>query len=328
MRPRHLSRVLPLSILVVLVSCEGTSEVERRNPPRGTVAASSEPSIDGEIELGFQPHALALDGDTVWVVGAHGAIRFSAETGAPAGDVIEVSRSLVSAVAHEGSLWAVGGGDGHVPHGKLLRIDGTGVRDRIPVTGSPYDVVFAHGSLWIADASGQVVTIVDPATGRKEVTPVVGEFLVGMAAGGGRIWALSSGSGGRSFTPIRPIALSAGAQRRAGRCPTDIAVGRGAVWVSDFCRGVVREFTPRGDLQDVLKVGHRPMAIDLHGGDLWVANYGDGTVTRIPLGDRAHPTVMKVGEEPADLLISGGYVWVANSGSGSLTRVPIPTGGS
>ncbi len=56
-------------------------------------------------------------------------------------------------------------------------------------------------------------------------------------------------------------------------------------------------------------------------GSVWVANAGDGTVTRI---DPARATVVgdpiPVGRDPRELAVGEGFVWVANAGDGTSTN--------
>jgi DNA-binding beta-propeller fold protein YncE len=98
------------------------------------------------------------------------------------------------------------------------------------------------------------------------------------------------------------------------------------------------EQTPVADvLGSPVRVGDSPSAMAASPGAVWVANTGDGTVSRIdarsgkPVG-----TPIEVGEDPGAVAVGAGSVWVANFGDGTVTRIdaragrpvgePIPVG--
>jgi peptide/nickel transport system substrate-binding protein len=59
--------------------------------------------------------------------------------------------------------------------------------------------------------------------------------------------------------------------------------------------------------------------------EAWVANSGDGTVTRIPLGGQGTTTI-GVGNGPSGIAIGPTAVWVTNSLDGTLSRIDADTG--
>ncbi len=60
-------------------------------------------------------------------------------------------------------------------------------------------------------------------------------------------------------------------------------------------------------------VGRTPSALAIGGGSLWVANAGDGTVSRIERG-RDQIVTIPVGEGPSDLAFAAGSLWVTDRG--------------
>jgi YVTN family beta-propeller protein len=90
------------------------------------------------------------------------------------------------------------------------------------------------------------------------------------------------------------------------------------------------ELTIAGDerptLQALIRVGNAPSGMGVGAGALWVANEGDGTVSRIdPASDRVVATY-EVGGSPEDVAVQGGIVWVSDSTRGVV--IPLdPTGG-
>ncbi|MFZ2970594.1 MAG: hypothetical protein WA063_05590 [Minisyncoccia bacterium] len=70
--------------------------------------------------------------------------------------------------------------------------------------------------------------------------------------------------------------------------------------------------------------GPRGVTADING-DIWIGNYGNGTLTKInaPVGPYPNPSV---GGRPYGLIADQfGYVWVSNSGSGTVQAVNVNT---
>ena len=61
---------------------------------------------------------------------------------------------------------------------------------------------------------------------------------------------------------------------------------------------------------DLLVAGRdQPAAVAVGAGSIWVANAGDGTVSRIDPGARKVIETIDVGNAPAGLVVSDGLVW-------------------
>ncbi len=111
---------------------------------------------------------------------------------------------------------------------------------------------------------------------------------------GGLVWVLESTPADRYFVDRvdprtrhvigRPFPI-------VGPLVSDIAVGRGGVWLSmptltgpswDKEPGFVRRLDPQsGKVESVIEVGHHPGGITVGGGSVWVSNTVDDSVTRI-----------------------------------------------
>jgi YVTN family beta-propeller protein len=69
-------------------------------------------------------------------------------------------------------------------------------------------------------------------------------------------------------------------------------------------------------------VGARPVAVAFGEDAVWVANAGNGTVSRIdPTTKKVVQTIGGIGSSPVDLAVAGGMVWVANGGDGTLSEI-------
>ena len=97
-----------------------------------------------------------------------------------------------------------------------------------------------------------------------------------------------------------------------------------------------RNNAPRGDGKNAIHAGSRivtihvgngPDAVTVGQGGVWVANYRDGTVTRIdPSSGHLVGKPIQVGRNPAGIAVGRGSVWVANNGDGTVTRIDPSSG--
>jgi YVTN family beta-propeller protein len=84
---------------------------------------------------------------------------------------------------------------------------------------------------------------------------------------------------------------------------------------------------PVGTIDLRIPVGDSPSGLALENDSVWVANEGDGTVSRIDLGTRRlRGAPIPVGKNPRAIAAVRGSVWVANFGGGSVTRIDADTG--
>lgn len=121
------------------------------------------------------------------------------------------------------------------------------------------------------------------------------------------------GTPGGAGPPV--AAPSAGASRRRGW-----VVGAAALLVALLVLGAVL-LRPAGADEPVgspIAVGAEPVLLEEGGGSVWVANRGDGTVTRVDQATGRTSSV-NVGGAPVDLAFENGSLWVYNY-AGTLTR--------
>ena len=113
---------------------------------------------------------------------------------------------------------------------------------------------------------------------------------------------------------VKTIALGAGA--------TDVALGAGAVWVSDQAGDRVFRVDPHSDqVTAPINVGSGPTAIATGFGSVWVANSLDGTVSRIdPETNRVTATV-GVGDGAGAIAVGNGAVWVGSQYAGTVSLI-------
>ena len=170
--------------------------------------------------------------------------------------------------------------------GTLARIDPASgrVRQRVSLPPGAYNPLYYRGVVWVTNAAGAAVTAVDAASGAVTATIPTGPNPRFLAAGAGAIWTLDQGDGAlteidaKTRRPIRRVAL--GTPGHGG----DIKFARGVVWTTmvqtpltatDARTGkVLRQWVGKGG--DSLAVG---------GGAIWLTDYAAGTISRIEVRD-------------------------------------------
>lgn len=107
--------------------------------------------------------------------------------------------------------------------------------------------------------------------------------------------------------------------------PGAMIAAAGSLWVADPGDGSVSRVDP-DRVRQVVDVGSQPSAMAAAGGSVWVANTLSGTVSRIDVGtDRVSQTVA-VGNRPAGLVAAHGSLWVALTADHELVRLDARTG--
>ena len=244
---------------------------------------------------------------------------------------------------------AVAGGNAFVADsdGRLYRADsGAGVTRLSAKAGErPTDMAAGFDSLWVGSTT--LVTRRSSEDGRRLGLPVpVANGVTGVAVGERLVWAsakLATGIAGRGrpgddaiVGGIRPLPAGAYAGSSLVTLSTEfpqaavlssVAADGTTVWVTD--RALDRVYRLEGRAvspSDSIPVGERPVAVTVGYGATWVANAGDGTVSRIDTGrrrPRADP--IDVGGAPSDIVAAEEGVWVADGKGGRVVRIDPAT---
>jgi YVTN family beta-propeller protein len=129
-----------------------------------------------------------------------------------------------------------------------------------------------------------------------------------MAVGSGFLWAVDSGQ-----DVIRRIDASTkrvSGALRAGADPVAVAATHDALWVATRATTPFPGSTSGGHGRQAISVGDAPAAIAVGGVAVWVANAGEGSVTRIDQRTNRVTATIAVGPRPQGIVVAGGSVWV------------------
>jgi virginiamycin B lyase len=178
-----------------------------------------------------------------------------------------------------GSVWLIVD-----KQGTLARIDPAGtVRNTIHVPPGSYNPYFKEGLIWVTRAEGDEITAVDAATEQIVARLKTGPNPRFLTAAAGAIWTLNQGDGTLTRIDARSQQTASIALQTPGH-GGDIGSGGGMLWTTMPKMPLSAIALTTAALQcqwagpggDSLAIGH---------GAIWLTDYHAGTIARIPLAN-------------------------------------------
>lgn len=114
---------------------------------------------------------------------------------------------------------------------------------------------------------------------------------------------------------------------RGERAPAaQVVRGAGLVWTVDGSRNRLIGTNPESKrvFRDEV-VGIDPVDAAVGFGAVWVANAGNGSVTRVPLASGARIETIGLEDQPSAIAAGAGYVWVVSKRGGKVIRIDPAT---
>ena len=245
------------------------------------------------------PHAshLVVQGGFAWVIDDLGGTLVSVDT-----RTNQVGKQIpmrprpelrpIAIVADAGSIWVPLATNNenlatpHDPPSELVRVDAsTGeVLATISVPGIAAGVAVGGGAVWVASTLNPIAVYrIDPAAKVLAATIDTGHTPTGaMAYLDPYLWVANQDG---DLTRIdsrtnRATSFTVGSPE----WPALVAQGQ-AIWISAPLDNVVARFDPATGVisRTVPTGGSRPQVFAFLGNDMWVANYVDGTLARLPI---------------------------------------------
>jgi YVTN family beta-propeller protein len=244
--------------------------------------------------------------------------------------VVAVAIAVTAAVV-AGALAARGGGTQAAPvaANSVVALEPSGsIAATVPVGARPVAITPAGSSLWVANLDDRSVTRIDVPSGQAVRSIPVDGMPAGLAATGKAVW-VSDGTGDLARIDPRYNRLADKQPLRAsvgffGGTARPALAAFGSLWIVSP-DGVLLRLDPRSArVLDSVAVGNQPSAITSGADSVWVANGGDGTVTRIDPTTLVADTI-PVGNGPAAIAVNDAGAWVANSGDNTLARIDLAT---
>ncbi|HET7047977.1 MAG TPA: ABC transporter substrate-binding protein [Solirubrobacteraceae bacterium] len=225
-----------------------------------------------------------------------------------------------------GSLWVANVGDKNVS-----RIDPAAPRTVhvLNLGETPTGIAASNNGIWVVEAtprsSSVAVRRIDPQFDTPEPERRLGNVVGGspgwIAAQGNAVWVAPSYGLLARFDAASGRLIK---QQDPNASPAGIAVGDGAVWVTDGDANNVTRIDPTG-LRTPIPVGNGPSAIATGARGVWVTDTLDDAVVRIDPASNAVTNTIHVGRSPEAIAVADGSVWVANARDGTVTRIDPST---
>lgn len=200
---------------------------------------------------------------------------------------------------------------------------------RLPAEEAPSRRVF------MSDADGQTVAVIDPATNQVVSTILVGRDPHGLAFSpdGSTLYVGNNGSGSVSVVDVATLAVTASLPLPGGGQPAGLAItpdGATLYVVNGADSGAVVAFDLAGDAEpQTIRVGRQPQRIRItpDGSLAFIANFGANNVSVLDIGTNTLVAALNA-DKPADMAISpdGNTLYVVSAGTiGRVTEVSIAT---
>ena len=191
-----------------------------------------------------------------------------------------------------GSVWVTVGSNNYVLRsgqllGELIRIDtATSAVTAIPIEGLAAGVAVGGGAVWVSSILLEPTSIfrIDPATNRVVARVDTGHLVNGpLAYGDSGVWVANS-DGYLTHIDSRTNKVIGNFEVGSPEWAAMLAVGND-LWISAPLDNIVAKFDPAiGAISRTVRTGgSRPQVFAFLGKDMWVVNYLDGTVVKLPI---------------------------------------------
>jgi DNA-binding beta-propeller fold protein YncE len=171
-------------------------------------------------------------------------------------------------------------------HGELMRIDtATSAVTSTQINGVPAGIVLGGGAVWVSSMLLEPTSIfrIDPATNRVVARIETGHPISApLAYGDSGLWVANS-DGFLTHIDSRTNKVVGNFDVGSPEWAAMLAVGKD-LWISAPLDNILARFDPvTGTVTRTLRAGSRPQVFALLGSDLWVVNYLDGTLVKLPI---------------------------------------------
>ena len=303
-----LAGVAALALLVV--SAVLAIALTRESGGLSSVSANAVGVIDpssnhvvAEVPVGIDPQAVAVGEGGVWVASVEDKIVSRIEPAAISATprIISVGKYPSDLTVGDGSVWVALGALAEVvrinPEQNTAASPIAVLGERAPCGSPGASLTFGEGSLWFVCEQPELAQI-NPSTGASRQRG----FECGLSESSSSVLGVFS----------------------------DVTFGLDALWIANRAGNQILSVDPVvcQDPQPI-QVGAAPTAVAVGDGALWVTNYDDDTVERVVTAGRGQPattTAIPVGDGPVDVAVGEGGVWVANQLDRNVVRLD-PTSG-
>jgi len=204
--------------------------------------------------------------------------------------------------------------------------------DRLDVGAGGSSLAAGFASVWVTKESTSTVLRINAKTHRRVPGGAVEVALPGsnavVATGARAVWVGVRNPSLEDRSPESVVRIDPSTREQRfitiERGVQDLAVGAGAVWVSNRFSSTVTRIRTSDGRQDLVPVGRKPKGIAVGEGAVWVASSGDDEITRI------NPRSLEIKQIPLQAIpervtVGGGSVWATAKEAGRLIRIDART---
>jgi virginiamycin B lyase len=262
----------------------GTETPDTTPPERTATTASGGVRRSDPVRAVDRPNAIVIAGGQVWVAGFPDTrlVRLDLRTGAQRGTTAIPEGTTEMAVGR-GFVWLVNQVRQTITRVSIKTHKVVG--EPFAVAGRPVAVAATRTALWVGSRTGA-------RSGQRT------QLLLKLDP--------------RTGALLNTVLIPGGVQ--------SLAVGEGAVWITNRFRDSVTRVDTATGQQRVIPVGADPKGIDVGGGSVWVANEGDGTLSQID-PDTNHAGPIAVGVRPRGVAANARAVWASGYADSEVVRV-------
>jgi ABC-type branched-subunit amino acid transport system substrate-binding protein/streptogramin lyase len=280
-----------------------------------------------QVAVGSNPTALAVGHGAVWALNADDQTISRIDRKTKAQKAFSVGTTPTDLAVGESSVW-IGNGVVNPTSGfpgpvlsSVSRVDpdtfsvlGT---SKLPGMGDGAvqgdSLVVGKGAIWAINPD-QTISRLDPRSG-KVVARVPTSVLEIAAGPDGVLWGLKPPPGA-ALVRVSPRSNAVTATIGIGsEGLSDIAIGAGAVWVSDGNGFVWRIDPGRRATRRTIAVAKGVDSLAFVSGYLWAVNPVEGTLSRIDPTTNTVSKTIAIGGTPRDVTAGAGSLWVSDAGA-------------
>jgi len=110
-----------------------------------------------------------------------------------------------------------------------------------------------------------------------------------------------------------------------GKYPYEVAFDGAHVWVANYGENSLSKIDIVTNAVAAVPVGTNPRGVAFDGEHIWVANSGDNSVSKIDIVTNAVVETVPVGDNPRGVAFDGTHIWVINFNDNSVSKIDIAT---
>jgi DNA-binding SARP family transcriptional activator len=202
-----------------------------------------------------------------------------------------------------------------------------------------------ESAVWVgSDASG-AISAIDPRTHRVSSIVNTNAFPTDLAAGEGGVWVADGVEGvlqriDPTYAQVvdsirfRPPGAGGAAPDRYSLDPAAVAVGAGAVWVTDGGEELMRVDPATTDVVAEIPTGHSLWGVTVGAGAVWAISGPDAALLRIDPSTNRVTAEIEIVDAPAvespfpmAVAVAGEFVWVLSANTAGITKVDLRSRG-